>query len=99
MDRQPNKKLRLSSGSAKPFNDPYHSSVSTNKYSTTDDDEVWGDDLAVDDDLIQEIETQGYSQYQNNVRILISLCSYLTFNSLLIWITHISEYPKAKSRE
>lgn len=72
MDRQPNKKLRLSSGSVRPFNDPYHSSVSTNKYSTTDD-EVWGDDLAVDDDLIQEIETQGYSQYQNNVCIPLNV--------------------------
>lgn len=74
MDRQANKKLRLSSGSTKPFfNDPYRSSVST-KYSSNTDDELWGDDLAVDDNLIQEIESQGYSQYQCNVSI--SLISF-----------------------
>ncbi|KAK7604966.1 hypothetical protein V9T40_006152 [Parthenolecanium corni] len=70
MDRHPNKRLRLSGSTKTPFNEPYHSSVSTNKYSTTDDDELWGGDLAVDDDLIQEIETQGYSQYQSNVKNL-----------------------------
>lgn len=79
MDRHPNKRLRLSGSTKTPFNEPYHSSVSTNKYSTTDDDELWGGDLAVDDDLIQEIETQGYSQYQSNVRIKVLVFIYRTY--------------------
>lgn len=60
--RQTSKRPRLSSGNV------MQKSV---KYSRNDDFELWGEELAVDDDIMQEIETQAYSQYYGTVSNIV----------------------------
>lgn len=47
--RQPNKKIRLETSEV---HDQY------------DDDGLWGEDLNIDDEVMQQIESQALSQYQ-----------------------------------
>lgn len=60
--RQPFKKLRLSSENSKNCNNNQKTSI--NEDPLNDDFGLWGEELELDDDVMQQIETQGYSQYQ-----------------------------------
>lgn len=63
--RQPFKKLRLSSENSKNCNNNQKTSI--NEDPLNDDFGLWGEELELDDDVMQQIETQGYSQYQMQV--------------------------------
>lgn len=60
--RHTSKKIRLSSGNAKNYTN--YRDPPTNTDPLDDDFGLWGEELEVDDDVMQQIETQGYSQYQ-----------------------------------
>ncbi len=77
--KQPNKKLRLSTGGSKNyFGNRRNSPEKKTPYTTKDDDDdLWGEEINVDDEEIQRIETQGYSQYHGNVCPLFRWLSFV----------------------